>query len=147
MPRVARGPCPGARAPGAVTARHVFTRLRGWFAGFCMCDWAPRVEGSQPVSDLPEGDLGGIAPQPSYLTTWRSWPLASVEMDTIVPSYHLSSSGWPLMPCQNTLMRVPIGASITIRKDQDIPPLPCDWAPRVEGSQPVRTCLRGTSEA
>jgi hypothetical protein len=23
----------------------------------------------------------------------------------------------------------------------------CDWAPRVEGSQPVRTCLRGTSEA
>ncbi len=23
----------------------------------------------------------------------------------------------------------------------------CDWAPRVEGSQPVSTCLRGTSEA
>jgi hypothetical protein len=23
----------------------------------------------------------------------------------------------------------------------------CDWAPRVEGGQPVRTCLRGTSEA
>ena len=35
-------------------------------------------------------------------------------MDTIVPSYHLSSSGWPLTPCQNTLMRVPIGASTTI---------------------------------
>ena len=53
-----------------------------------------------------------MSPQPSYLTVWRSWPLASVEMDTIVPSYHLSSSGWPLTPCQNTLMRVPIGASI-----------------------------------
>ena len=55
-----------------------------------------------------------MSPQPSYLTVWRICPLASVEMDTIVPSYHLSSSGWPFTPCQNTLMRVPIGASITI---------------------------------
>ena len=29
----------------------------------------------------------------------------------------------------------------------DFSDLFCDWAPRVEGSQPVSTCLRGTSEA
>ena len=34
-------------------------------------------------------------------------------METTVPTYHLSSSGWPLTPCQNTLTRVPTGASAT----------------------------------
>ncbi len=28
---------------------------------------------------------------------------------------------------------------VLLREDQDNPPLPCDWAPRVEGNQPVRS--------
>jgi hypothetical protein len=34
-----------------------------------------------------------------------------VDGDDRALLYHLSNSGWPLTPCQNTLMRVPTGAS------------------------------------
>ena len=79
----------------------------------------------------------------------RSWK-SSNSYSVHLFDFYLVSTEW-LLDMESLSLWVKVDLDfphfLLLRKDRDIPPLPCDWAPRVEGSQPVWTCLRGTSEA